>query len=93
MLSEPERFTEDERAKKTPLLDKELGVALGPALLDDGYSLDIDVAKPEVPLESDLWLLVEPVYLAGESSTAATRCFLASRRSFMRADYISVTVQ
>jgi len=88
MLSEPERFAADEEAGEAPVVDEELGVALKPLLPDDGHAFDLDVAEPEVPLESDLWLLVEPVCLAGNSFTVATRCFLASRRAF-----ISVTAR
>jgi len=82
MLSEPERLAAHEQAENAPLAVEELGIALEPLLPDDGHALDLDVAEPEVPLESDLWLLVEPVCLAGDSFTAATRCFLACRRAF-----------
>jgi len=88
MLSEQERLAADEEAEKAPLAGEELGVALEPLLPDDGHALDLDVAEPEVPLESDLRLLVEPVCLAGDSFTAATSCFLACRRAF-----ISITAQ
>ena len=88
MLSEPDRFAADEEAEKAPLAGEELGAALEPLLPNDGHALDWDVAEPEVQLESDLWLLVQFVCLAGDSFTAATRCFLACRRAF-----ISVTAQ
>jgi len=91
MLSEPERLATDEEAEKAPLVGEELGVALKPLLLDDGHALDLDVAEPEVALESDLWLLVEPVCLAGDSFIAATRCFLACRRTFIFATAQSTT--
>jgi len=88
MLSEPERFAADEEAEKAPLVGEELGVELEPLLPDEGHALDLDVAEPEVPLESDLWLLLEPLCLAGDSFTTTTRCFLACGRAI-----ISVTAQ
>jgi len=88
MLSLPERLAADEETEKAPLAGEELRVALEPLLPDDGHALDLDVAEPKVPLESDMWLSVEPVCLAGDSFTAATRCFLACRRAFF-----SVTAQ
>ena len=91
MLSEPERLAADEEAEKAPLAGEQLGVALEPLLPDDGHALDLDVAEPEVPLENDLWLLVEPVCLAGDAFTVATPCFLACRRAFISVPAQSTT--
>jgi len=83
MPSEPERFAADGKAEKVPLAGEELWVALEPLFPDDGHALHLNDAEPEVPLERDFWLLVEPVCLAGDSFTTAMRFFLACRRAFI----------